>query len=58
MRWNGIRDGFGKKFNWCFSKSLVGQSMDHKYTKGIWIEKLVMELLNRMFVNENNIVSK
>lgn len=24
MRWNGIRDGFGNKFNWCFSKSLVG----------------------------------
>lgn len=58
MRWNGIRDGFGKKFNWCFSKMAVGLSLDQRYTKGIWLEKLIMELFNRMYINEKNIVSK
>ena len=32
--------------------------MDQRYFKGNWTEKLIMELFNRMYINENNIISK
>ena len=52
MTWIGFKK-LKEKYGFAISQPLDKVTADPRYTKGIWLEKLLMQMFNRLKNNEN-----
>lgn len=57
MSWIGFKR-VRSKFGWAISLSLEKVTSDTRYIKAMWLEKMIIQIFNRLQTSEHNMVTK